>query len=130
MVPSKERTGPRKTNKSLSQLADWTIHFVTDDELEKSQLPCRVVGGRKPSFRPLSWFRYPKEIAEILEILSDIEVCGSVPKAWRWLTETKPQVKDLPILADVPSEMLHTMEGIKAVLQHAKAYSIFKKGQG
>ncbi|MEZ7277080.1 NYN domain-containing protein [Pseudoalteromonas sp. 68 DY56-GL68] len=129
VIPSKERTGPRRANKTLSQLADWTIDYILDDELANSQLPARIRGGNKAVFRPLSWFEYHQEVAEIIEILSAEGVCDTVPKAWRWLTDSKPDVPGLPILEDDPSSMLLSQEGVRAVLAHAKAFSEFKRGQ-
>ncbi|WBA14313.1 NYN domain-containing protein [Salinivibrio proteolyticus] len=123
VTPAKERHGPRRTNKSLSQLADWTINFITDKELKLSQLPCRVTGGKKPAFQPVSWFEHREQVAELLSILSACDVCGSVPKAWRWLCSPKPATDGLPELAEDPSTMLYTREGVEAVLAHAKCFA-------
>lgn len=127
VTPSKERIGPRRTNNSLSRLADWTINFIMDKELAESQLPYRVIGGKKPAFKPISWFEHRTKISELFDILSAQDVCGSVPKAWRWLSEEKPTIEGLPTLAPNPLTMLSTLEGIKAVLQHAVAYADYKK---
>ncbi len=127
VIPSKERYGPRRANKSLSQLADWTIQFISDDELKSAQMPCRVTGGKKSAFRPISWFQHHQEVAEIMEILCAKEACGSLPKAWRWLSEEKPIVDGLPELESDPSTMLHSIEGLQAVRVHAEAYARYMK---
>lgn len=126
VIPSKERVGPRKTNKTLSKLADWTIEYILDEELLNSQLPARISGRNGAVFRPTSWFEYHQEVSEIIEILSAQGVCGSIPKAWRWLSEPKPNVEGLPLLDENPSSMLLSESGVNAVLAHAKAFAEFK----
>ena len=129
VIPSKQRHGSRQGNRTLTDLADWTIHFIMESELASSQLPCRVTGGKKPALRPVSWFQYPEKVSGILDILSDERVCRSVLRSWRWLSEPKPCVGGLPVLSSDPSEMLHSKEGLEKVLQHVKAYADYKKDQ-
>lgn len=52
---------------------------------------------------------------------------GSLPRAWRWLSEPKTEVKNLPVLTSTPDKMLHSLEGIEVVKQHALAFSQFKR---
>lgn len=129
IVPAKEKNGPRRTNRTLSDLADWTIDFIKNEELAISQLPCRVSeqNQKKAALRPVSWFEYTEEVSELLNILCQQYVCGSLPRAWRWLSEPKPYVDGLPVLADDPSTMLHELDGIRAVLLHAQAYADYRK---
>ena len=128
VVPARKENNKYRTNKTLRDLADWTIDYIENHELASSQLPCRVANGKKSALRPVSWFEHKEKVGEILELLCDQQVLGSLPRAWRWLsTPKKPDVSGLPTLNDDPSTMLHDLEGIAAVYQHACAYAEFMK---
>ncbi|MBB1469281.1 NYN domain-containing protein [Pseudoalteromonas sp. SG41-5] len=127
VIPRRDSSdGHRSGNKSLINLADWTIHGIKEEELAKSQLPILIKGPSTSVYRPVSWFEFSEKVGEVLEILSSRKVCGSIPKAWRWLHEKKPDVDGLPLLTENPSEMLFTSDGVDAVLAHAKAYAEYK----
>lgn len=128
VVPAKEKSGYRRTNRVLKDLADWTVNYIMDTELADSQLPCRVTGGKKPALRPISWFEFPQEVENVINVLRETESCHSIPKAWNWLSKKAPNPpQNLPKLADDPSSMLHSKEGIKDVLAHVKAYVAYQK---
>lgn len=129
VTPAKEGTSYRKTNKSLSDLADWTISFIQNDELMNSQLPCRIPSKRGAAIKPISWFKYSKKVSEIIEILSNPNVLGSAPRAWRWLSDTPQVVKGLPILRDCPANLLDCEQDIDDVLLHVKAFSEYQKSK-
>jgi hypothetical protein len=126
VTPAKEGTRYRKTNKSLSDLADWTISFIKNSELMNSQLPCRVASKRTVAIKPISWFEHSQEVSEIVEILSASDVLGSIPKAWHWLSSQPIEVSGLPILKDCPANLLDCKQDIADVLMHVKAFSKYK----
>ena len=45
----------RPKNQSLSQYADWTRSYITDDELADSRLPNKVPTKKKPILKPEYW---------------------------------------------------------------------------
>lgn len=45
----------RAVSASLSAHADWTRHYLLDDELTNAQLPARVHTGKKPILKPPHW---------------------------------------------------------------------------
>jgi uncharacterized LabA/DUF88 family protein len=45
----------RRSSGSLTKLADWTIDYLTDDELRAAQLPDVVPTKKKPSIKPRHW---------------------------------------------------------------------------
>ena len=44
-----------EVNTELEKLADWTRHYIRDDELAKSQLPSVVPTKKKAARKPLHW---------------------------------------------------------------------------
>lgn len=87
IIPMRKSDSERKGNQSLKDFADWTIEHIHDEEFQAAQLPCRIFGPRKIALKPISWFKYPEKVEEILNILSQNSVEGSVPKAWKWLSQ-------------------------------------------
>ncbi|WP_240472661.1 NYN domain-containing protein [Salinivibrio socompensis] len=126
IVPIKSDDNSRRANKSLSALADWTIHHITDEELAASQLPCRLP-AKKSAFKPSSWFKYPDKVEEILEILSDRLVDKSIPASWKWLSKPLRQVEGLPKLESPPCDCMDDEVALEIIRQHAIAYAKFKK---
>jgi len=45
----------RRGNTELEKLANWTRHYIRDDELEESQLPDVVPTKKKAARKPLHW---------------------------------------------------------------------------
>jgi 6-hydroxy-3-succinoylpyridine 3-monooxygenase len=110
----------RKENRELSKYADWVRSSITNDELRKSLLPRTISGGKKSANRPISWFGQPELVEEILDVLKP--VIPSPAKRWKWLDEEKPNPAGLPVLKDVPSNLLDDEVTAQHVLLHAKAY--------
>lgn len=127
VIPSKENNQYRNPNKSLSELADWTVRYIKDSELSESQLPCRIAGQRSPAIKPTSWFKHDQKVQEILEILTAPDVLKTIPRAWRWLSEPKPEVDGLPILTTNPDQLLDCEKGIEDVLAHVKAFARYQR---
>lgn len=57
VIPSRppDACGRRPASSVLSARADWTRHYLRDEELAAAQLPERVHTGRKPIRRPEHW---------------------------------------------------------------------------
>jgi uncharacterized LabA/DUF88 family protein len=127
VIPSKENDEYRNPNKSLSKLSDWTVKHIKDSELSESQLPCRISGEKKTAIKPTSWFKHHQKVGEILEILTASDVLKTIPRAWRWLSEPKPEVPGLPILTTTPDKLLDSEKGIEDVLAHVKAFAQYTR---
>lgn len=117
----------RKPNGSLIPEADWVIDSISEEELERAQLPCRISGGRTTALKPNSWFRHPDKVAEIIAILSEKGVEGSVPKAWKWLSQPLHAADDLPRLNGIPLDGMDKISHLVIILEHVKAYADYKK---
>lgn len=126
VIPTADKV--RRPNAELSKLADWTRQSITLEELSASQLPRTITGGRKPVAKPDSWFGQQDDLKEILALLQSVE--GSRSKCWKWLESPKPRVDGLPILLDLPVNLLDDGTSSKHVLEHARAYVSYKKNNG
>lgn len=126
IIPTRKGDSLRKGNKSLKELADWTIEFIHDWELEKAQLPCRVFGAKKTAIKPISWFKHAKKVEEILNTLSQKGVESSIPKAWKWLERPLHPADHLPNFDGIPSEHMDDEDLLEITFQHAKAYAEHK----
>lgn len=54
-VPKLAKKTYRLPNQQLSQYADWTRHYILDDELARSQLPNLIPTKKKPILKPSYW---------------------------------------------------------------------------
>lgn len=115
----------RSPNADLAELADWTRTHITTDELSLSLLPRSITGLKKSVNRPISWFGQPAIVNDILHVLE--EVIPSPAKRWKWLDEVKPSPEGLPVLSDIPSNLLDFEETALDVLIHARAYVEYRK---
>ncbi|MFA0486214.1 NYN domain-containing protein [Vibrio sp. 10N.222.55.B11] len=129
VIPTKPATDPddeetRRANKTLSELADWTVKHITKEWLEKSQLPHKVPNGRRPATIPTSWHPESEMFALVMEELGKVH---SLSESWQWLATTKPNIDGLIDLTLVtPLDALRTTEGAIGVYDHAKAYVKYK----
>lgn len=123
VVPTTDKA--RRPNTELSKLADWTRQSITLDELKASQLPRTIPGGRKPIIKPDGWFGEHEILKEILAILQTVESKRS--KCWNWLETEKPAVNGLPMLNDIPVNLLDDEVTVRYVLEHVQAYVNYKK---
>ncbi|WP_205703710.1 NYN domain-containing protein [Herbaspirillum huttiense] len=48
--------GPRRASGSLSNIADWVIGSLSDQQLQEAQLPDMIATKKKPIFKPAHWF--------------------------------------------------------------------------
>lgn len=126
ITPINEGEAHIRVNKSLSNLADWTIRYISENELKMAQLPCRVVGKRKTSLKPLSWFKYSEEVTDILNILSAPDVEGSIHKAWKWLEKPLHRAEGLPYVEGCPGSLLDDKDALSIIRAHVVAYEKHK----
>jgi 6-hydroxy-3-succinoylpyridine 3-monooxygenase len=129
IVPIRADDKFRQANKSLSNIADWTIHYVSEEELSNAQLPCRIPAKRKTAIKPTGWFKYPKKVKEIERYLTDPDVEKSIPLAWKWLDQPLHRAKDIPHFEGKPSAHMDDEDKLDIILQHVKAYARHKKSQ-
>ena len=111
----------RNPNEKLDKHADWTRRNILLEELQASQLPRSVQGGRKPAVKPMGWFGQPDIIEQIFETLLQVE--SNRTKCWRWL-ETQPpeQLEGLPPLSDLPINLLDDAATANIILEYARKY--------
>lgn len=129
VIPTKQATVPndeeaRRANKTLSELADWTVKYISNEWLEKSQLPYKVPNGRRPATIPISWHPESEIFSLVMEELIKIH---NLSDSWQWLMTTKPYVDGLIDLTSLtPLDALRTTEGAIGVYDHVKAYLEYK----
>lgn len=122
VIPRKEE---RTANQSLIEASDWHIPNISDLELKNSQLPNRITGGRKPSFKPNSWYEAPELIDDIYKILR--EALGTMNEVYKWLDKENENRPDhLPKLHLTPFQEMNTREGALRVVEHAIALREYK----
>lgn len=126
IIPIRKGDSERQGNKSLKDFADWTIKYIHEEELQISQLPCRVAGA-KSVIKPVSWFKYPEKVQNILNILSQKDVEGSVPKVWKWLECPLHHADWLENMKGIPADWMDDEIALDIIHQHAKAYADYKK---
>lgn len=124
VIPTK--AGIRNPNKELVKYANWTKSHITDEELRTAQLPRVIEGLRKPAIKPASWFGQPGIVDEIMAVLLPV-YGGKRNKCWHWLESDKPKLEDLPLLADLPINLLDDEKTAMDVLQHAKAFACYQQ---
>ncbi|WP_339718781.1 NYN domain-containing protein [Marinomonas primoryensis] len=127
IIPTRKSDTERKGNKSLKDCADWTIEYIHDEELQAARLPCRVFGPRKTASKPISWFKNSEKVQEILNLLSQKGIEGSVPKAWKWLERPLHPADGLENIEGIPAELMDDDTALEIIHQHAKAYADYKK---
>lgn len=101
----------RWPNADLAKHCSWVRSHITDGELASSQLPRVVVGGKKPTLKPDSWYPYPELFCEALQLA--ISVRGSRSAAFQWLDAPSPYFDNLK-----PMTLLGTEEGAKQVIAY------------
>lgn len=74
VIPSLDQI--RNPNVSLTQYAHWTRRHITKAELSACQLP-RVLKGRKPTMKPISWYAQPALLKKILALTVPIRGSNS-----------------------------------------------------
>jgi 6-hydroxy-3-succinoylpyridine 3-monooxygenase len=105
----------RQANASLSELAHWVRHYVTEDELRQSQLPDVVQGGRRASVKPHSWYARPDHLQTMLDKARP--VMGKDNATMKWARETNKWLDDLR-----PIDLIETDDGAERVFAYIEEY--------
>lgn len=105
----------RQANASLSELAHWVRHHVTEDELHQSQLPDVVLGRRKASIKPHSWYARPDHLQTMLDKARP--VMGKDNKTMKWAREINKRLDD-----QRPIDLIETDDGAERVFAYIEEY--------
>ncbi len=125
IVPTKETI--RRPSEKLTSKADWFRSNIKNEELQNACMPRAITQSvrqklRKPILKPVSWFGQADVVKEIISILLPT-MSGKRNRCWQWLESEKPDIDGLPILKDLPINLLDKKEDAKKVLEHAKSYA-------
>lgn len=112
VIPTKR--SERKPNKDLADQAHWVRNQIGEEELASSQLP-RVVPGRKPTRKPLSWYARPDLLEQVLT--AAMPVLGTSGKVFKWMEDKNPYLDD-----QVPITLIETDDGAARVLAYIAKY--------
>lgn len=105
----------RPPSKGLTALADWTRN-PTQDELLACQLPRVVRGARRVTSKPISWYRDPIQLQEIINLSLPV-FNNNKSSVFKWL-ETENKFID----NKKPIELIDTHEGAIKVIKYIKKY--------
>ncbi|MYM55188.1 NYN domain-containing protein [Thalassovita mangrovi] len=105
----------RQANASLSELAHWVRHYITEDELRQSQLPDVVRGGRRASVKPHSWYARPDHLQTMLDLARPV-LCKD-NATMKWAREPNKWLSDLR-----PIDLIETDEGAARVFAYIEEY--------
>lgn len=112
VVPT--RIQERIPNTELAELAHWVRTHINEGELATAQLP-RVIGGRKPTIKPDSWYARPELLERALVLVTP--VVGNRGKAFKWLEEANPYLD-----GQAPIDLLETDAGAEQVFTYIEQY--------
>ncbi|HEX5341304.1 MAG TPA: antitoxin Xre/MbcA/ParS toxin-binding domain-containing protein, partial [Duganella sp.] len=112
VVPT--RIQERIPNTELAELAHWVRTHINEGELATAQLP-RVIGGRKPTIKPDSWYARPELLERALVLATP--VVGNRGKAFKWLEEANPYLD-----GQAPIDLLETDAGAEQVFTYIEQY--------
>ncbi len=105
----------RQANTSLTELAHWVRRYITIEELQNSQMPDVIKGGRRPSIKPHSWYPRPDHIATMLDLARP--VLGKEGKIMKWAREPNEWLGDAR-----PIDLIETDEGAEHVFAYIRQY--------
>lgn len=111
----------RNPNVSLTQHSHWTRKHITRTELSACQLP-RVLKGRKPTMKPVSWYAQPALLNKILELT--VPIRGSKSEAFKWMSQPNPYLSN-----QCPIELIETEEGAERVIAYVHEWIAKHQGQ-
>lgn len=112
VIPTRDHE--RRPNVELAELAHWVRRHITDEELRKSQLP-RVVGSKRPTVKPESWYARPDLLEKVLDLATPIR--GGRGKAFKWMEQPNSYLG-----GRVPIDLIETEEGAREVLDYIERY--------
>ncbi|AWB66602.1 6-hydroxy-3-succinoylpyridine hydroxylase [Saccharobesus litoralis] len=114
------RWDAREPNMELIQLAHWKRECINEDELKRSQLPRVILGKRKSSVKPLSWYAQPERLQSIIDEAKP--VMPKVGELFKWLEKENPYLNN-----QKPIDMIESEDGYYNVLAYIRSYIKSKK---
>ena len=105
----------RQANSSLSRLAHWVRHHITETELRGAQLPDVVQGGRRASIKPHSWYTRPEYLERMLELARP--VLGKDRETMKWARTPNEWLDNKR-----PIDLIETDDGAERVFLYIKNY--------
>lgn len=118
VIPS--TSAHRQPNTELVNLAHWTRTRIATEELEASQLPRIVSGGRQATLKPESWYPYPQQLKQVLDLT--IPIKGSRGAAFKWLETPNDFLAN-----QTPMNMLATPQGLAQLLSYIERWLEHKR---
>lgn len=112
VVPTTNRQ--RVPNTELANLAHWVRSHISSQELAGAQMP-RVIQGRRPTTKPLSWYARPDLLNKILELA--IIVRGSRQAAFKWMETPNPYLEGAK-----PIDLAETDQGAALVFAYIQQW--------
>lgn len=104
----------RIPNAELAGLAHWIRSHIRSEELAKSQLP-RVIQGRRPTIKPMSWYARPDLLNRILNLA--IPITGSRQAAFKWMENSNPYLEGAK-----PIDLADTDQGAALVFDYIQQW--------
>ncbi len=108
------RPSMRKANTELADQAHWVRNQIAEYELANSQLP-RVIPGRKPTVKPLSWYARPDLLEKVLD--AAVPILGTSGKVFKWMEDDNPYLD-----GQAPINLIDTDERAAKVLAYIAKY--------
>lgn len=112
VIPTRQSV--RRANTELAEQAHWVRNQIAEQELASSQLP-RVIPGRKPTLKPLSWYARPDLLERVLA--AAVPIVGTSGKAFKWMEDENPYLD-----GQAPIKLIDTDEGAARVLAYIEKY--------
>lgn len=119
VVPTTEHQ--RIPNTELASLSHWVRSHITTQELANSQMP-RVIQGRKPTTKPISWYARPDLLNQILELA--IPIRRSRNEAFRWMETPNPYLGGAK-----PIDLAETDQGAAQVFAYIQQWKDAQNSQ-
>jgi len=113
LVSPNENINP---NQSLKEHADWVYKRITRQSLQEYQLPNIVVGGRRPSRKPVMWYETPKLVEKVLELGK--QVLKTEGKVWKYLNTPNSKYFN----GSAPIDLLNTEAGCQEIISYMEKY--------
>ena len=119
VIPTR-KSGPankieRRANTSLTNLAHWVRRYITEDELKCSQLPYVVMGDRRPSVKPHSWYAKPDHLKKMISLAKPVLCKEAAIMKWAH-TDCKHLDCQRPI------DLIETDDGAERVFNYITNY--------
>jgi 6-hydroxy-3-succinoylpyridine 3-monooxygenase len=126
----------RSPSGELASCSDWLRHYFTSIELDRAQLPFKIVEQiressniKLPIRKPIEWYAQKELAITIFERL--FNALGKRNKVYQWLEQSPypTGIEGLPELPKKAFDMLDDKASAELVLRHVNAYVLHLKNQ-